>query len=226
MTRQLFLFFVIERTARMGTTNKSGICYIFGAGSFYGANITPTKDDFIIGADGGYAHCEKLNLIPNIVIGDFDSLKKKPDIKNLIELKPEKDDTDMMVAVKFALEKGYKTIYIYGGTGGRFDHTISNLQTLAYISKQGARGFLVGKQNTTTAITNTQMEFDKSMKGFVSVFSHDTVTTGVNLVGLKYPLENKTLKNDMPLGVSNEFMGKASTISAENGTLIIIYENQ
>jgi len=210
----------------MDTENDKGSCYILGAGSFYGASKTIKKEDYVIAADGGYAHCKKLNIVPDILIGDFDSLAEKPDIENVIQLKPEKDDTDMMVAVKYGLEKGYKTFYIYGGTGGRFDHTLANLQTLVYISKQGATGFLMGKQNTTTAITNSEISFDKSMEGFVSVFSHNAITTGVNIVGLKYPLKNKTLTNDLPLGVSNEFSEKKSTISAQNGTLIIIYENQ
>ena len=75
-------------------------------------------------------------------VGDFDSLGQVPEGENIVRHPVMKDDTDMMLAVKLGLERGYTRFHIYGGMGGRTDHTIANIQTLAYIAGRGASAFL------------------------------------------------------------------------------------
>lgn len=203
---------------------KKGHCYIFGAGEFSENSFAPLKDDFIIAADGGYRHIQKLRIEPHLVLGDFDSLGYIPQDENVFACKAEKDDTDTMLAVRAGFERGYSDFIIFGGLGGRLDHTMANLQALVFISRSGGTGQLINRGQTVTAITNSQLNFDSNMSGIISVFCSGNRAEGVFLTGLKYPLINAVLTDDMPLGISNEFTGTKSSVRVENGTLIIMHE--
>ena len=115
-------------------------CYIIGAGDFFGLRETPDDSDYVIAADAGYANCKEKHIIPDLVLGDFDSLGSAPKHPNVIELPVEKDDTDTMYAIKLGLEKGYRRFYLYGALGGkRPDHTIANLRATSRCSAPTAR---------------------------------------------------------------------------------------
>ena len=114
-------------------------CYIVGAGDNSGTNFSKEKDEYVIAADGGLATLEKLGIQPDFILGDFDSLGYVPDGKNIEVHKVEKDDTDMMLSVERAVESGYNEIEIFGGTGGRIDHTVANFQTMLWASKQNVK---------------------------------------------------------------------------------------
>ena len=202
--------------------NTSKICYIAGGGADYGLSFIPRPEDLVIAADAGFRYLERQKISADHIIGDFDSLSYIPRTPNVIVLNPEKDVTDMSAAVSIGIEKGYDLFHLYGGTGGRIDHTIANLQLLADLASRGKQGFLFDRDNVITAIRNTTLSFSEIPSGYVSVFSHSEQSTGVYLKGVKYELENATLKNTFPLGVSNEFTGKPSRITVKNGTLLIV----
>lgn len=199
-------------------------CYIFASYNIDGDIILPNEDDYVIAADGGYRHVLRFQLVPDLIIGDMDSIDTIPDDIEICRLPSEKDDTDTLAAIKTGLKRGYKRFYIYGGIGGRLDHTLANLQSLVYLSKHHARGFLFDEKTVTTAITDGEMEFDEKHRGIVSVFSMDGTALGVNETGLKYTLRHSVIHSDFPIGVSNEFTGEKSVISVESGTLIIIHD--
>lgn len=199
------------------------ICFIIGAGVFTGMPLLPKKEDYIIAADGGYTYMKAYGLKANLLMGDFDSLEEVPDDVEVLRHPVEKDDTDTMLAVQKGLELGYKTFVIYGGLGGRLDHTLANIQTLAWLSKQGARGYLVGEGLAITAITTGGLKLGEQNQGVISVFCNSGSAEGVTLKGLKYTLENAALTPDMPLGVSNEFIGCESSVSVKEGTLIVLW---
>lgn len=205
---------------------KNGICYIVGAGDNYGLDFTPSPNDYVIAADAGIRYLEQYGITANLVIGDFDSLDVVPSHPNTTTLSPEKDDTDMLAAVREGIKAGYRDFHIYGGTGGRIDHTLANLQVLAYLAENGMQGLLFEEKNVITAITNRKLSFDIIPSGYVSVFSHTEQSEGVYLRGLKYELANATLTNTFPLGVSNEFIGKESSISVNDGTLLIVFPKE
>lgn len=200
-----------------------GICYIVGAGHFENVKINPSSGDYIIAADKGFSYLKEIMIKPDIVIGDFDSLDTIPNNENIVQYPIEKDETDMMLAIKAGLDLGYKTFLIYGGLGGRLDHTFANIQILIYLSIKGARGYLLDGDRIVTAITNEHLLFNTERKGIISVFSAGDIARGVSLKGLKYRLENAVLTKDMPLGVSNEFIESESCISVEEGTLIVMW---
>ena len=198
-------------------------CIIFCAGGFDGLLEKPTKNDYIIAADGGYAHVRKLSLTPDAVLGDFDSLGFVPEGANVFPV--EKDDTDAMLAVRHGLKLGYREFVIYGGMEGeRTDHTVANLQTLMYLKENGASGLLVGKKQIATVIKNDTLFLPKRERGTVSVFAMGGKAEGVTIKGLYYEAENICLSPAFPLGVSNHFTGKAASISVEKGCLLVIFD--
>ena len=129
----------------------------------------------------------------------------------------------MLYAVKHGLSLGHRTFILYGGMGGRLDHTLANIQTLAYLSAHGAAGYLVGEGKIITAVTDGELFFNRENKGIISVFCSGSEARGVYLKGLKYPLHDAVLTGDMPLGVSNEFTGRPSSVSVEKGTLVVLW---
>ena len=117
-----------------------GICWIMGAGDFSGTLPMIGEGDMVIAADAGYKALVRLGVKIDRVVGDFDSLGEVP-VRPGVEVHPaEKDETDMMLAVRTALAAGYRDVRIYGGLGGRLDHSFANLQTLAYLARQGRTG--------------------------------------------------------------------------------------
>ena len=137
----------------------------------------------------------------------------------------EKDDTDAMLAVRKGLELGCDRFLLYGSLDGpRLDHTVANFQTLQFLADHGATGYLIGKDHIVTVIKNGSLAFPATATGIISVFCMGADATGVTIDGLQYPLEKGTLTAGFPLGVSNHFVGKASRIAVEDGSLLVIYD--
>lgn len=199
-----------------------GICYIVGSMAD-GYRVYKKYGDLVIAVDAGYKNLKGVK--PDLVMGDFDSLGFIPNGENIITFPVAKDDTDTLLAVKEGLKRGYKTFVISGGLGGRLDHTMANIQTLAFLAERGARGYLVSENEFVTVIKDTSIEFDKEHSGNISVFALSDKAEGVTLEGLKYPLYNATLTPTFPIGVSNSFTGKTSKVTVKNGMLLIIAGN-
>lgn len=204
-----------------------GICYIIAACKDFAEKIefSPDKNDIVIAADGGYDILTETQIIPDILLGDFDSIEKVPEHKEIIKHPSEKDDTDTFLAYKLGFEKEYRNFVIFGGIGGRIDHTVANIRTLSDIAENGGRGFLIGNDAVLTVIKD-KIEFPKNSNGYISIFSNqkDTVVTEK---GLKYTLKNALLSPSTTLGTSNEFVGERAQISVKNGSLLVVwYENQ
>ena len=201
-----------------------GTCIIIGGGDFYGLHTVPKDEDYIIAADSGYAYCEKEHLRPDLVVGDFDSLGFVPDFPDIVQMPVEKDDTDTLHAIRIGLAKGYRRFAIYGGTGGkRADHTLANIQCLLFLHRHDARGVIFGKDIVFRGIFNETISFSTDAKGDLSVFCLDGEAHGVTIQGMKYELTDATLTSDFPLGCSNSFLGTASSITVNNGSLILVY---
>ncbi len=197
-------------------------CYIIGGGE---CNCIAVSDDgIIIAADKGLEKLNKLGITPDLIIGDFDSLGYTPSGENVIALPVEKDDTDVSVAIKEGLKKGCKAFFIYGGTGGRPDHTFANYQLLSYVCENGGSGFLIGEGYAATVIKESSLTFEKGREGTISVFSFGEKCSGISLSGLKYELSDAELSKSFPLGVSNCFTGEEAKVSIKKGSLLVMWE--
>lgn len=197
-----------------------GICYVV-ASMKTKYLIGRMPGDYVIAADGGYA--QKLGCEPDAVIGDFDSLGYVPDAENVQVYPKQKDDTDMMLAVKLGLSKGYRKFVLLGGIGGRFDHMMANVQTLAYLYEQGAEGVLRSEE-TDIYMIGAEITFSKETKGILSVFAYGERAENVSIYGAEYEVSDVCMKDSFPLGVSNSFVGKEVTISVGKGRLLIVHE--
>ncbi len=205
---------------------KKKTCFIVGAGSFDGMSIGPEKDDLIIAADGGYNYLKQMGIEPQVLMGDFDSLEVLPEHQNILRHSPIKDDTDMALAVAYAAEQGYRRFFLYGGLGGRLDHTMANLQLLNSMSRQGLESYLIGEKTVVTAITKERITFSAECSGMLSVFCMGEAAEGVWERGLKYQLTDAVMTCDRTLGVSNEFTGKESWIEVRKNTLQIVWDEK
>ena len=200
-------------------------CIIFCAGGFTELASPIAKEDYIIAADGGLRHLEKIGLTPSAILGDFDSLGYTPE--NAAVFPVEKDDTDGMLAVRKALDLGFSQIILYGALDGpRLDHTIANLQTLQFLTDRGATGYLVGNDYIATVVKNGSLSFPAEAGGILSVFCMGENAEGVTLAGLKYPLDGGTLTSGFPLGVSNHFIGQPATVEVRSGSLLVLYDRE
>lgn len=200
-------------------------CYIVGAGELAPARLTPYDGDLVIAADAGISHLERLGIAPGLILGDFDSLGHVPKGENVEVCPVEKDDTDTLLAVRRALELGYTRILIFGGVGGRLDHTLANIQTLAFANQRGAEAFLFGEGYALTAMSVCTLSFDARYSGDLSIFCHGPEASGVCERGLKYSLDCATLSCDLPLGVSNSFTGESAELCVREGTLIAYWRD-
>lgn len=214
---------------------KSNRCILVCAGDLEISEIPVREGDLVIAVDGGCMYCEVLDIEPDIIIGDFDSLTeeyicrleeegcgKEKKKKQIIRLNPVKDDTDTLAAIRLGLQKGYREFHLYGAMGGRLEHTIANLQCLHYLKEEGATGYLWDGNMMATVIVNESISFRREMEGMVSVFATGGIASGVTEKGLKYLLNDAKITSSFPIGVSNEFIGDAAEISVKDGALLII----
>ncbi len=198
------------------------LCCIVGAGP---SELYIENGAFVIAADAGIEKLNKAGIVPDLIIGDFDSLGARPSGENVRVFPVEKDDTDTMLALKEAMSLGYDTVIISGGLGGELDHTVANLQTLLYACDNGINAYLTDGITTATVISD-KVVFPSDSKGRCSVFAFGGEANGVNISGLKYEASGVTLSPSFPLGVSNHFVGKEAKISLESGRLLIIYNGK
>ena len=198
---------------------------IFCAAEFDGLLEPVGPEDFLLAADGGLRHLEKLALKPHGILGDFDSLGYVPTGAQVFPV--EKDDTDAMLAARKGLELGYREFLFYGALDGpRLDHTVANFQTLQFLADRGARGYLVGRDYLVTVVKSGTISFPAGAEGILSLFCLGPDARGVTLRGLHYGLEDGTLTPGFPLGVSNHFTGKEATISVEDGSLLAMWDRK
>lgn len=202
-------------------------CFIFAAGTFYGLRQRPGETgDLVIAADAGYQTCLQAGIVPDLLLGDFDSMEAPADFSRVHRLPVEKDDTDTLAALRTGLEAGCGEFHIYGGTGGkRLDHTLANLQSLLFLRRRGARGWLYGDDFVWTVIENEALEVPGTVGwGLFSAFCLGDRAEGVDETGFQYPLEEAVLTPDFPIGVSNHITAPPARISVRKGALAVGWE--
>ena len=202
-----------------------GKCLIFCAAQFDRLAAPVEADDYLLAADGGLRHFEKLNLSPHGIIGDFDSLGYVPAGAQVFPV--EKDDTDAMLAARKGLELGYREFIFYGALDGpRLDHTLANFQTLQFLADHGATAYLVGNDYIVTVIREETVEFPAEAAGVLSLFCLGPDAEGVTLENLHYPLQDGRLTSGFPLGVSNHFTGKCARVTVQKGSLLALWDRK
>lgn len=187
------------------------------------------SDHVIIAADRGLESCVALGIMPDFVIGDFDSLD--PKVKErfvsgqecVTELNPVKDDTDTEAALHLAFEKTVGDIFILGGTGTRLDHVLGNISILAQGFCHGRQVWLLDEHNRIR-LANASLTIKKKEQygKYVSLIPFTTEVSGLTLEGMAYPLYEFTLRSDTSIGISNEIREEEARIFFDRGILIVV----
>ena len=181
-------------------------------------------DDFVIACDRGVRYAAEGGVTPDLIIGDFDSYGGPlPEGVPVMKLKPEKDDTDTMAAMRYAEENGFGEALLLCALGGdRVDHTIANLQTMAHGAAEGMTVALAGDGVRMICSGPASRELGKEEDSYLSLFALSGEVTGVDALGVKYPLRDGKLTPSFPLGVSNEWTEETARISHKSGILLTV----
>lgn len=184
--------------------------------------------DYVICADGGLEKAEKLNLRPNLILGDFDSVDSTvlDYYKNLnietVTFPTEKDYTDMELAVEYAVKKGFNNITLIGASGTRLDHTLANIQLLEKYHHMGINIEIIDNNNHIRIISdNSDIEIINKKDHFVSLVPVTETIEGITLEGFKYPLNNVNVKRGTALLISNEITYNVGRIILKKGTALV-----
>ncbi len=184
--------------------------------------------DYVFACDRGIDHAERYGIVPDIALGDFDSVSEAglafvEDKGIAYERYPShKDDTDTVIAVRRALEMGYAGIYIICAMGGRPDHAFANIQAAQYAAHAGAKVWIIDNGSRFIIFADSEVETEAEDNCALSVFSLTDRSTGVSVKGAEYELCDAVLTSDHPIGVSNEFIKNKATVSVENGCLMVV----
>lgn len=185
------------------------------------------NSDYIICADGAAKYLMKLNIYPNILVGDLDSINKDAFqwIENggvkIQQFPVKKDMTDTELAVEFALEQSPSAITIVGAIGSRMDHSLGNIMLLYKIHKMGIKANIINEINDIT-ITDSTINVAGKIGQTISVIPISGGVKGVTLEGLEYPLTDHDIDMGSSLGISNRFIKDRATISVKEGTVLVI----
>lgn len=186
------------------------------------------KYDIIICSDGGIKHLIRMNIKPDVFIGDFDScdyenIRYNPIFENTVFFRHpiEKDATDTQICIDYALKNGYNYITLFSALGGRIDHELSNVFYLAYIHQNNAVGNIFSEKNIIY-ITDSVLKIEKKDGFKLSIIPLSSTADNITAKGLYYPLKNALLVQGDSRGVSNEFVDNEAEISVENGLIFII----
>ena len=201
-------------------------CYIVGAGELFGS-FSPSDGDLVIAADGGYDHLLSLGITPNVIIGDLDSVRADlPEGIEVLRHKVEKDETDAHLAYLEGARRGYTEFELFGGTGGREDHTFANYSLLLYAKNEGNNIKLISENMDICVIKNEKREFFGREGATFSAFAIGGVCRGVTIDGLYYTAWDAALTPEFPLAVSNKFVGKTATVEVRQGALLVMTERK
>ena len=205
----------------MGTQVKRAV--LFGSAPCGDVSAYLTGEEVVICADGGIRNARAAGLRPDWLIGDWDSGGAPEEGVPCITLPVEKDMTDLQAAADEALSMGCTELLLCGCTGGRLDHTASNLVLLEWIYDRGGRAMIVDGDNEVRLLDSEAVRLEGGPQyRYLSLVPLDRTVTGVCLRGTKYPLEGAALTRGDTLSVSNEPAGDVQEISIAQGRALLI----
>ncbi|HBX70535.1 MAG TPA: thiamine diphosphokinase [Chloroflexi bacterium] len=202
---------------------------IFANGEISLSEISQPLEGMIIAADGGARHCLRLGFIPQVVIGDFDSLSEadaailQASGTEFIHYPADKDETDLELALDYAVKQGAQAITLYGLLGGRWDMSFANLLLLAAPRFAGIRFCVISGDTEAYILRGGEtLEINGQPGNTVSAIPLSADVCGLTYTGLRWPLENAVLSFGTPRGVSNVLNREIAKISLENGLLLVM----
>jgi len=191
--------------------------------------LTFTERDFLVAVDNGMRHLVTLNLTPHLLIGDLDSIDPTH-VEYLqdksVEIKifpPEKDQTDLELALDLVIQKGFKRILLVAALGGRLDQTLANI---ALLGRDDLKDIDIRMEDGQTMVfmMHKVTRFETSPGDTISLIPLDGPVTGITTQGLAYPLKNETLYPHQTRGISNQMTQSTATVNLQHGLLLCIHQ--
>lgn len=186
-----------------------------------------TEDSILIACDSGLNHVYGAGLVPDVIIGDFDSVSPKvlehyrAMGKQLTAYPVKKDSTDTELGIFTAVERGADDIILLAASGTRLDHTLANIQIMLPLLKKGIRARLTDEHNTVELIDKSLTVNNKN-GGYISLLPLTERVEGITTKGLEYPLDNADIEMGTSLTVSNVIVSDEAHITVKNGVLAVI----
>ena len=185
------------------------------------------EHDFIICADGGMRHLFQMNLLPDMIVGDFDSIEEKyleylqAHHVERCQFSERKDFTDTELAVKYAVNRGATEINFFGAIGSRMDHTLANIMLMVPLLQIGLRVSIQDEHNQIW-ITSEQLSIEGEVGDYISILPLTLRVEGVTLQGLEYPLKDATIEMGQTIGISNRLAQQRAVITIKQGMILVI----
>lgn len=195
--------------------------------SFYADYLKSIDNPFIIAVDGGLNFLDKINVKPDLLLGDLDSAEIQVVVKNkgieTFKFPSKKDFTDNELALEYCLEQGYSNVILFGSLSeDRLDHSLANIFLLEKYTKLGLNIRIVNNNNSILCLIGpVQKKYNFKSGNTLSVIALSEKVEGLNLVGFEYPLKDATLYRSSSLGISNKIKDKLQIISFKSGILLI-----
>lgn len=197
--------------------------YLIFSGGEYSRVQELRPDDFVIACDRGLLNAGRAGVLPDLIVGDFDSYNGDlpPDVE-VLRYPSEKDDTDTMIAVRYAVEHGAGEIVFCSALGGRLDHSFANIQSAVYAVSHGIKASIICDDTRIFFLRDGEQSFEPQDGWSLSVFSISDKCENVSISGAKYELDNAVITNGFPVGVSNDWKSGPARVSVGCGILMIV----
>lgn len=196
-------------------------CVIIAGGDY--APIGRLEDgDFVLACDRGCSYALREGIVPDLILGDFDSWQGElPEGVPVLRYPVEKDDTDTMLAVRWAAEQGFDAVRLLCAFGGRLDHLLSNVQTLQYAALLGMEAEAEDENTLLRVLRPGRYKLPYRGARSLSLLALTETVGGLTVRGAKYEVENATLRRPTTLGQSNAFVTDVE-LSFESGLLAVV----
>lgn len=186
------------------------------------------SDDYLIAVDGGYEYLKPLDRVPDLLVGDLDSILPQDTHRlqaagtEVLQYPVDKDETDLELALHLTVEKGFKLIRVIAALGGRIDQTLGNIFLLTSPRLEGCDVRLVSGSEEIFLI-RSQVQIVGTPGDTVSLLPIGNPVIGVTTQGLKYPLHAETLYPNKTRGISNSLLAGEAKIQIETGLLLCVH---
>lgn len=183
--------------------------------------------DMVIAADGGAVHLHHMGIVPQIIIGDLDSIPKeilsffKQKRVKILKHPVRKDQTDMELCMEYAIDHGCTELLIMGATSTRLDHTLANIFLLRRLADQGIPATILDACNDIHIVVSS-LTLTGRPGDLISVIPVSDRVKGLTLEGLEYPLTDQSLCMGSTMGISNVFRKDKAGISLTSGAVLVI----
>ena len=182
--------------------------------------------DFILAADGGTNHCIKAGILPDLIIGDLDSISdstlriSKENNIPIEKFPVKKDSTDTELSIDYLIKKGYKEISLIGVIGSRMDHSLGNILLLNKLNDSGVKGKIMD-DNNTIYLVDDELELPREGDSYLSIVPITNTGINVSLKGFEYELEFRDVEFASTFCISNKIIEEKARITIHEGKALV-----